>query len=154
MATTRRKNQGYVSARYEVPDVPDYVVAELRYDSGLVISPTRGVAAPSAEVEAPAQSLNDLLAGFDVERVVPHFPVAPKVLATRAQPVSLAKASVSADFAQGGFLQIVPKHAKDAKALAARLKMPEVSRALARLLLAAAERDRSPLVDPSEEMAA
>jgi len=119
---TRRKTPGFALGKFDVADVPDYVVAELRYDSGVVISAQRGIVAPSAEAEAPARSLNNLLAGFDLERVVPHFGLKENVLATRAAAVTSPRASVSAEFAHSGFLQIVPKRGKDAKAIAARLK--------------------------------
>lgn len=117
-----KKEPGFTFGSYSSTDIPDYVVAELRYDSGLVVTPTQGIAAPSAAAEAPARSLNKVLAGFDLERVVSHFGLKEKVLATRAAAVTSPTARVSADFAQSGVMQIVPKHGKDAKAIAARLR--------------------------------
>jgi subtilisin family serine protease len=119
---TRKHSPGFIFGSYSSADIPDYVVAELRYDSGLVVSPTRGIAAPSAAAEAPARSLNKILAGFDLARVTPHFGLKEKVLATRAAAVASPQARVTADYAQSGFVQIVPKSAKDAKAIAARLQ--------------------------------
>lgn len=123
MATRKpsRRSPGLTPPGVSPVDVPDYVVAELRYDSGLVVTPAEGIAAPSAAAEAPAGSLNKVLAAFDVARVVPHFGLPKKALAMRANAVTSARAKVSADFAQGGVMQIVPRKGKDAKALAARL---------------------------------
>lgn len=119
--SSRKSSAGFVQPGIASADVPDYVVAELRYDSGLVLTAANGVAAPSAAVEAPARELNQLLGGFELQRVVPHFGLPAKLLARRSAAVSSARAKVSADYAQGGVMQIVPRKGQDAKALAKRL---------------------------------
>lgn len=117
---TRKKTAGFAQGRFDVPEAPDYVVAELRYDSGVAIA-TRAAAAPLAGSEAPARSLNEVLAGFDLERVAPQFELSPKVLASRATAIAGARAKVDSDYARSGFLQVVPKRGQDAKAMARRL---------------------------------
>jgi hypothetical protein len=118
---TRRKNAGFEQGRFEVPDLPDYVVAELRYDSGLVVAARGGIAAPAAAVEPAARTLNEALAGFDLARVAPQFELPQRVLATRARAVTAARATVSSDYARSGFVQIVPKRGHDAKAIVRKL---------------------------------
>lgn len=118
MARNKRTN-GFVHGGVAAPDTPDYVIAELRYDSRVVISRGDRFAAPPA-AEATAANLNQLLAGFNVKRVAPQFDLSERKLAVRAQPPA-ARARVSADFAQSGFVQIVPENPKDAAKIAARL---------------------------------
>jgi subtilisin family serine protease len=120
MAKGKRKEPGFVPEDVEAPDVKDYVIAELRYDSNIAIEPAGRFGAP-AKAAKHADKLNALLAGFDLERVVPHFAMPSKALAARATAVPMAKAKVSADYAQSGFVQIVPKNRKDAARLAAQL---------------------------------
>jgi len=120
--SSRKVSPGLLPHGIGPVDIPDYVVAELRYDSGLVLTPSSGIAAPSAAAEAPARKLNELLAGFELDRVVSHFGLADKVLARRAQAVTSTRAKVDAPFAQGGVVQILPRQGKDAKALVARLR--------------------------------
>ena len=66
------------------PSTPDYVIAELRYDSGVVITPDARFAAP-AQAETKAAGLHDTLAAFDVKRVTPHFAMPKTKLAARAR---------------------------------------------------------------------
>lgn len=120
MATRKKKSAGFEQGRFDLPDVPDYVVAELRYDSGVVIA-SRAAAAPLVGSEEPARSLNEILAGFDLERVAPHFLLPQRVLATRAHAVTSARAKVDSDYARSGFIQVVPKRGQDVKAIARRL---------------------------------
>ncbi len=115
----KKKAQGYVQTDVTTPSTPDYVIAELRYDSRVAITSKSGFAAPAA-AEAKANSLNSVLAGFNVKRVAPHFDLPQTKLAARAHPAG-ARATVSADFAQSGFVQIVPENSKDAPKIAARL---------------------------------
>ena len=115
---TRKANTGFEQGKFDVPSIPDYVVAELRYDSGLAVARRGGIVAPSAAAEAPARALNEVLAAFEIDRVAPQFDMPERVLATRASAVTGARASVSSDYAQSGFVQIVPKRGRDAKAIA------------------------------------
>lgn len=110
---------GYTSADYGKPECSDYVVAELRYDSQVAVASRGHFAAPSA-ASASADGLNSILERFDLERVAPHFKLPAKVLATRA--VATPSDDVSSDFAQSGFVQIVPKKARDCARIAALLE--------------------------------
>ena len=112
---TRKKDAGFTFGSHASTDIPDYVVAELRHNSGVVVTPTQGIA-------APARALIKVLAGFDLGRVVPQFGLKERVLATRAAAVMSPRASVGADYAQSGVMQIVSKNGKDAAAIVARLK--------------------------------
>ncbi len=117
----RTVNKGFELGKFDAPDIPDYVVAELRYDSRLVVERAGRISAP-VSAESGANAFNEILSGFDLERVAPHFEMPAKKLAARASAVTSPRAKVSADFAQSGFVQIVPKHAKDAARIAARLR--------------------------------
>jgi subtilisin family serine protease len=98
----------------------DYVVVELRYDSGVSPS-TAGFKAPSAK-ERVATSLNTILEGFRVERCRSHFGLRDAALRRRSidAPSRMPK-TVSAHFAQSGVLQLVPRRARDCDALAKKL---------------------------------
>jgi hypothetical protein len=119
MASKKQKSPGYTQADYSI-DAPDYVIAELRYDSGIAVTSANGFRA--AEASMPdATRLNDVLAGFKVQRVAPHFELPQRVLAERADAIRSARAKVSSDYAKGGFVQIVPEKSADAAAIAKRL---------------------------------
>lgn len=118
MATSRKAPRD-APREIAAPSTPDYVIAELRYDSGIAITPEARFAAPAAS-EAKATGLHNVLAAFDVKRVTPHFALAKTKLAARAHPASMHK-KVSADFAHAGFVQIVPRNPKDVAKIAARL---------------------------------
>jgi subtilisin family serine protease len=118
MATSSKARAGG-PREIAAPSTPDYVIAELRYDSGVVVTPDAIVAGP-AQAEAKAAGLQTTLAAFDVKRVTPHFALPKAKLAARAEPASM-HARVSADFAHAGFVQIVPRDPKDAARIAARL---------------------------------
>lgn len=98
----------------------DYVVVELRYDSGVSPS-TAGFKAPSAK-QPVATSLNTILEGFRVESCRSHFGLRDAALRRRSieAPRRMPK-TVSADFAQSGVLQIVPRRARDCHELAKKL---------------------------------
>lgn len=99
----------------------DYVVAELRYDSGVAVS-TAGLRAPAAR-ESTAAALNSILDGFNVRSCGSHFGLPDAALRTRAvdAPRRMPK-TVSAGFAQSGVIQIIPQRARDCDDLARRLK--------------------------------
>ncbi len=98
----------------------DYVVAELRYDSGVAFS-TAGFAAPAAK-ERAAVSLNSVLEGFRVRSCGSHFGLRASALRARSvkAPRKMPK-RVSSDFAQSGVIQIVPRGSRDCGALVRRL---------------------------------
>jgi hypothetical protein len=64
MAKTKRTGRGG-SREIAAPSTPDYVIAELRYDSGVAVTPDNRLAA-SAKTQARAAGLHDMLAAFDV----------------------------------------------------------------------------------------
>lgn len=124
MPNKKRDPRGYSQADYSLPKAPDYVIAELRYDSGIAVTRASGFRA--AEASMPdATRLNDVLAGFDIQRVTPHFEVTQRVLADRASAITARRAKVSSEYVEGGFVQIVPKKSKDAPALARKLAKSE-----------------------------
>lgn len=98
----------------------DYVVVELRYDSGVAVS-AAGFKAPSA-TERVATSLNSVLEGFGVKSCKSHFGLRDTALRKRAIDVpSRMPKKVTAGFAQSGVLQIVPQRARDCDELAKKL---------------------------------
>lgn len=115
-----RPDPGFVQPGIKTPKTPDYVIVELRHDSKVAFS-TRGFAGP-AESEKQVLSLNSVLEGFKVKSCSSHFGLKSSDLKKRvtAAPSSL-KAKVSADFAQAGFAQVVPRSGKDVKELVRRL---------------------------------
>jgi subtilisin family serine protease len=114
-----RRKPGFAAADYDYPQAADYVIAELKYDSRVAVS-TRGRFGAPAAAEPQAEKLNEVLGAFDVKRVAPHFDMAERKLAARASGFR-GRARPSADYAQAGFVQIVPRRPKDAPRLAARL---------------------------------
>ena len=115
----RGRSPGFATADYEYPKVPDYVIAELRYNSRVAVSRRGRFGAPAA-AEPAARALNETLGAFDIKRVGAHFDLPERKLAARATGLR-ARARPTADFAQGGFVQIVPRNPKDAPRIAARL---------------------------------
>ena len=111
---------GFAQAPPMDPGTPDYVVAELRHDSGIAYS-TRGFRAP-AEREDEARTLNEVLEGFRIRRFRSHFGMKPGKIRKRTAeaPTSLG-IPVSADFAHSGFVQLIPERTKDTRDLVRRL---------------------------------
>jgi len=102
------------------PKTPDYVVAELRYDSKVAFTANR-FEGPQ-EAENVVASLNEVLASFGIKSFGSHFGVKPGAIRERtAPPADVMAAPVTAEFAQSGFVQIVPKKPGDAAELAKRL---------------------------------
>ncbi len=132
MAKKKKKTTKKSSAKHSIPDAGflspgirpkhgrDYVVVELRHDSQVALSPT-GFAAPAA-VERTSQSLNDVLNSFDIREVTSHFGMKASQIRARstAAPASMS-APVSSEFAQAGFVRVVPKSGKDCEALVSKL---------------------------------
>ena len=121
--------QGFTIAHFESPGVPDYVVAELRYEAPVAYTTAR-FAAP-AEVAHQADRLNDVLSRFKIASMRSHFGLkAPDVrkrvaLAAALPPEPSARVleARGADmaFRQAAFVQIVPKRSADCARLAAAL---------------------------------
>jgi subtilisin family serine protease len=121
--------QGYVSAAFEAPEIPDYVIVELRYESPVAYTKSR-FAAPAA-AEPQADILNEVLSKYAIASMRSHFGLkAPDVksridvaaiLPAEPEPKKFAKKGMDTAFIQSGFVQIVPEKASDAKKLAAEL---------------------------------
>ncbi len=129
LETGRLTRQGYVSAGVAEADLPDYVVVELRYESPVAFR-ADGFSAPAA-AEAQADALNHVLGRFEVEAVRSHFGLKAQEVRARveiaaalpAEPTgaALADRGVGPEFIQSGFVQVVPKRARDARKLATEL---------------------------------
>ncbi len=127
----QQTKQGYVSTEFEVPEAPDYVIAELRYESPVAFAAARFVAPAAAEPQAA--SLNRVLAKYDIAAVRSHFgkkasEVRDRIEVAGTLPAapdtrSFAKKGLDADFIQSGFVQIVPKKGADAAKIARDLKL-------------------------------
>ena len=110
---TKKASPGFIQDDYDVPKIPDYVIAELRYDSSVVIATEGKFEAPAAAA-AKADALNKILGAFSIKRFASHFDLPQKKLAARAKAVTAPDAKVNAEFAHGGFVQIVPEKSTDA----------------------------------------
>ena len=115
------KGPGFQLGDFDVPEIPDYVIAELRYESNVAIERSGRLVAPRA-AEANADEINEILSRFALKRVGPHFDLPEKKLASRTRGITAPKAKVTADYAQSGFMQIVPKDPKDAARIVQRLR--------------------------------
>ena len=115
------KGSGFQLGDFHVPEIPDYVIAELRYESNVAIERSGRLVAPRA-AEANADEINEILSRFALKRVGPHFDLPEKKLASRTRGITAPKAKVTADYAQSGFMQIVPKDPKDAARIVQRLR--------------------------------
>ncbi len=126
MVKKRRKRSvkvdsaGFLSTKIRPLKYPRYVVAELRHDSRIAYEPS-GFAGP-ATVEKTFKSMNQILSKLNVRRIESHFDMRPSQIRKRstAAPSSLRE-TVSAEFAQSGFVRIIPRAAKDAETLVKRL---------------------------------
>jgi subtilisin family serine protease len=125
-----RTKAGFMSAEIAEADIPDYVVAELRYEAPVAFS-ARRFAAP--EAAAPqADSLNRVLADFKIEKIRSHFALPQSAIRSRVEvaatlpeepePRRFARRGMDAGFIQSGFVQIVPKSGADARKIATALK--------------------------------
>lgn len=120
MAITNPQKGQPKPTRFKPYKGKDYVVVELRYDSGVAVS-SAGFKAPAAK-EPEASSLNSLLEGFGVKSCDSHFGMRDRQLRRRAiDAPSRMPRRVSADFAQSGVLQVVPRRARDCDELAKKL---------------------------------
>lgn len=127
--TGRDTKAGFVSTGIETPDVPDYVVLELRYESPVAFSKSRfsapGAAAPQAD------TLNNVLAKYDIRTLRSHFDLPSAAIRSRVEiaatlptepePGKYAKKGMDTEFLQSGFVQVIPKNSSDAKKIAREL---------------------------------
>ena len=125
----RTKQSGFTSGSFESSDVPDYVVAELRYESPIAF--TRSAFAAPAAAADDADRLNSTLARFSIASVRSQFGMPASAVRDRLELAAalptepsarvLKAKGADAAFRQSGFVQIVPKKSGDAKKLAAAL---------------------------------
>jgi subtilisin family serine protease len=127
--TGRDTKAGFVSADIEAPDIPDYVVVELRYESPIAFSASK-FSAPGA-AEPQADTLNNVLAKYDIRTMRSHFGLAASVIRSRVavagtlppepEPAKFAKKGMDTEFIQSGFVQVVPTNSSDARKIAREL---------------------------------
>ena len=125
-----RHDAGFRMGEYDRPDVPDYVVVELRYEAPVAYTAAKFVASAAAEPQAHA--LNDTLAQFDIRRVRPQFALPAATVKGRValaaslppEPSSrmLTSRGAGTAFRESSFVQIVPKRDADAPKLAEALR--------------------------------
>ena len=115
------KDSGFLNPQIRPPKLPQYVVVELRHDSQVSFAPS-GFDGPS-KVKQTYDKMNRILEDFSVKKVESHFDMRSRQIRLRstAAPASLEQA-VDADFAQAGFVRIVPRNVEDSDPLAKRLK--------------------------------
>jgi subtilisin family serine protease len=118
---TKKEGPGFQLGDFYVPEIPDYVIAELRYDSNVAIETTGKLVAPRG-MEAKANEISQILSRFALKRIRPHFDLPEKKLASRIKGITGLTAKVSADFAQSGFIQILPENPKDASRIVQQLR--------------------------------
>jgi subtilisin family serine protease len=114
------KSAGFLNPQIRPREFPCYVIAELRHDSRIAYAPS-GFAGP-ASVERTYKGLNRILDKFKVKRIESHFGLRQNQIRKHStEAPSSLKQKVSAEFAQSGFVRIVPRAKKDANTLVKRL---------------------------------
>src|SRR5688572_1557451 len=127
--TGQQTKQGFISTKLEAPDIPDYVVVELRYESPAAFSASK-FSAPAAAAPQ-AESLNNVLAKYDIAALRSHFGMKPAevkkrtaiaaTLPSEPDPEKFAGKGMDTEFIQSGFVQVVPKKSGDVKKIATEL---------------------------------
>jgi subtilisin family serine protease len=127
--TGRETRQGYIGAEVEAPDIQDYVIVELRYESPVAFTRS-GFAAPAAAAPQ-ADTLNGVLERFDIKTMRSHFGLSAATVKSRVEvaatlppepdPAKFKKKGMDTDFIQSGFVQVVPKNSRDAAKIARQL---------------------------------
>ena len=125
----QKTKAGYVPADLSESKIPDYVVVELRYEAPVAFTAAR-FAAPAAAAPQ-AESLNSVLARFDIKTMRSHFGLPASAIRSRVEvaatlpaepkPKRFAKRGMDTEFIQSGFVQVVPKASEDAKKMAKAL---------------------------------
>jgi hypothetical protein len=121
----KTQSSGFRTGEYELPEeLTSYVVCEMRYDSGIVPTPARALAADGAH-EPQRDALNELLSHFPVKQIKPHFAVRKTDLQERMFAIPAVAAAVapapSLEFVLAGFVRIEVENRKQAARLADRL---------------------------------
>ena len=122
----QQTQEGFISTKFEAPDVPDYVVMELRYESPVAFTASK-FAAPAAAAPQ-ADSLNSVLEKYDIATLRSHFGLKSQAVRARVAvaatlppepvPERFADKGMDTEFLQSGFVQVVPKNSRDAKKIA------------------------------------
>src|SRR5436853_926240 len=108
----QQTKEGFVSTKFEAPDIPDYVVVELRYESPVAFTASKflapGAAAPQSE------KLNDVLAKYDVATIRSHFGLKSAAIRARVEvaatlppepaPEKFKDKGMDTEFIQSGFV--------------------------------------------------
>jgi hypothetical protein len=127
--TGQQTKEGFVSSRFEAPEVPDYVVVELRYESPVAFTASR-FAAP-ADAAPQSEKLNEVLAKYSVAAIRSHFGLKSAAVRARVEiaaslppepdPDKFKNKGMDTQFIQSGFVQVVPKNSRDADKIAKEL---------------------------------
>jgi subtilisin family serine protease len=122
----RKTKAGFVAADIPAAEIPDYVVVELRYEAPVAFTASR-FAAPAA-AEPQADSLNNILARFDIASMRSQFQLPASAIRSRVEvaatlppepnPERFARRGMDTEFIQSSFVQVVPKKSADAKKIA------------------------------------
>lgn len=125
----RETRAGFVSSDVEIPDTPDYVVVELRYESPVAFTASKFVAPAAGERQA--ETLNNVLAKYDIRTMRSHFALPASTVKARVdvaatlppepEPGKFAKKGMTTEFIQSGFAQVVPRNSSDARKIAREL---------------------------------
>lgn len=125
----RITKEGYLSAAYAVPPVPDYVVVELRHESPVAFTAAKFEAPPAAASQA--DELNEVLSKFKIRSIRSQFGLSSTAIRKRVEIATglpprptarmLEARDAGAEFRHSSFVQIIPKRSADAPKLAAAL---------------------------------
>src|SRR5438876_11336134 len=104
----QKTKQGYISTTFETPDLPDYVIVKLKYESPVAFAAT-GFVAP-ADAEPQASSLNRVLSTYDIAAVRSHFgkkreEVSHSIAVARALPAAGMAAAVAGEGLGGDLIR-------------------------------------------------
>jgi subtilisin family serine protease len=124
-----RTKAGFIPGEFEAPEVRDYVIVELRYESPVAFTASRFEAPAAARPQA--ESLNNTLGKYDIGAMRSHFGMKSSEIKSRVEvaatlpaepsPEKFAKKGMDTDFIRSGFVQVVPKKDSDAKKIAKEL---------------------------------
>nr|MBA2737044.1 hypothetical protein [Pyrinomonadaceae bacterium] len=123
----QQTKEGFVNAGFETPEIPDYVIVELRYESPVAFTASKFNAPAAAEPQAA--SLNTSLEKYDIADMRSHFGLKSNVIKSRiavaatlpAEPNPENFAAMDTDFIHSGFVQVIPKKTGDAGKIAKEL---------------------------------
>src|SRR6266545_3195595 len=127
--TGQQTKEGFISTKFEAPDIPDYVVVELRYESPVAYTASKFAAPAAAAPQAAA--LNNALAKYDITAIRSHFGLQSSEVRARIEvaatlppepvPEKFKDKGMDTEFVQSGFAQVVPKYSRDARKIAKEL---------------------------------